>query len=176
MARELTERSAILNLQTYLRQLSFFDNTLPELPLDGIFASETRRAVEIFQENHSLPVTGEADRVTWDAIYEAYRASVFLHAKPVALDIFYRNPSPAHIRRGDLGFQVAAVQYMLNEILTFYSDVPEIHINGSYDEQTADAVGMFQGYADLPKTGEVDLETWNRMAQFFNELFRHSNQ
>ena len=47
MARELTETQAIRNLQTYLRQLSFFDESLPELPIDGVFDTETQRAVEI---------------------------------------------------------------------------------------------------------------------------------
>lgn len=176
MPREFTERQAILNLQRYLRQLAFFDSRLPELPLDGIFESETRDAVEIFQQNNGLPVTGEADRETWDAIYVAYVESVAQHAKPVPIDVFFRTPDADVIRQGAVGFRVTAVQYMLNEVLLFYSDYPVMNTNGSFDEQTMDAVRLFQGYSSLPQTGEVDLETWNRLTNFYNEHARHSNQ
>ena len=176
MAREFTETQAIRNLQRYLRQLSFFDEELPELPIDGVFESETQRAVEIFQRNSGLAITGVADRATWDAIYTAYLLSLAQHSKPNAVDIFYRLPIPNVIRNGDVGFQVAAVQYMLSEILTFYGDLPEIVTDGRYGEQTVEAVRLFQGYASLPTSGEVDLDTWNRLSGMYNELFRNGNQ
>jgi len=176
MSREFTERQAILNLQRYLRQLSFFDPRLPELPLDGIFESETREAVEIFQQNNELPVTGEADRETWDHIYQSYLESLTQHAKPVPMDIFFREPEYEVIRRGTVGFPVAAVQYMLNEVLVFCSEYPIIADNGNFDEQTENAVKLFQEYTFLPLTGEVDLQTWNRLTSFYNEHARHSNQ
>ena len=176
MPGEFTERQAVLNLQRYLRQLSFFDSRLPELPLDGIFESETREAVRIFQQNNGLPVTGEADRETWDAVYLAYVDSVAQHAKPVPIDVFFREPENEVIRRGAVGFRVAAVQYMLNEVLLFYSEYPVMADNRSFDEQTENAVKLFQGYSSMPQTGEVDLETWNRLASFYNEHARHSNQ
>lgn len=176
MAREFTEVQAIRNLQRYLRQLAFFDPSLPEVPIDGIYASETREAVEIFQRNRGFAVTGEADRETWDAIYAAYRLSDRQYAKPIAVDVFYREPDPAYIQKGDVGFHIAAVQYMLQEILPFYGDTAEIPTDGIYGDQTADAVQRFQMYADLPQSGEVDVETWNRLAMFYNEYFRHSNQ
>ena len=176
MAREFTDQQAIRNLQKYLRQLSFFDQTFPEVPIDGIYASETREAVEIFQEKHGLAVTGEADRETWDAIFSVYRTSVDQHSKPVPIDLFYRTPTPGYIREGDGGFHVSAVQYMLNEILLFYGNTEEITIDGNYSEQTSDGVKQFQKYINLPQTGEVDRETWDRLAMFHNEQFRRSNQ
>ena len=154
MAREFTELQAIRNLQRYLRQLALFDENLPEVPVDGVYESETRRAVEIFQENNGIPITGIVNRVTWDAIYAAYLLSLAQHSKPNAVEVFYRLPIPNIIQRGDAGFQVAAVQYMLSEILTFYGDFPEIVTDGSYGEQTSDAVRLFQGYTSLPQSGE----------------------
>ena len=176
MAREFTESQAIRNLQRYLRQLSFSDAKLPEVPIDGVYASETQRAVEIFQRDHGIPVTGVADRATWDASYAAYLVSLAQYGKPNAVDIFYRLPIPNALRRGDVGFGVAAVQYMLNEIFSFYADVPEIVTDGTYGEQTADAVRLFQKYASLPQSGEVDLDTWNHLSGMYNELFRNGNQ
>jgi peptidoglycan hydrolase-like protein with peptidoglycan-binding domain len=176
MARELTETEAVRNLQRYLRQLAYFDPELPELPVDGVFDTETQRAVEIFQKSNGLAVTGVADRLTWEAIYAAYLLSLASHAKPEAVDVFYRSASPEALRLGDVGFAVAAVQYMLNEVLTFYIDRPNIDTNGFFGEETLDAVRLFQQYVLLPPTGEVDLETWNRLTKTYNELFRNDNQ
>lgn len=176
MAREITETQSIRNLQRYLRQLSFFDDSLPEVPIDGVFDTQTRHAVEIFQRDHGFPVTGEADRATWDAIFDAYLRSVASTAKPDAVDIFFRRPVPTFIRMGDAGFPVAAVQYMLNEVLIFYGDPVQITTDGSYDQQTEDGVREFQKISSLPLTGEVDLETWNRLTSLYNELFREGNQ
>ena len=176
MSGEFTQARAIRNLQLYLRQLSFFDDALPQLPIDGVWGTETQQAVEIFQGENRLPVTGIVDRATWNAIYQAYLNSVATYAKPEAVDIFYRNPIPSALRLGDIGFAVAAVQYMLNEILAFYGDRPDISTDGLFGEGTFDAVRLFQQYASLPATGEVNLETWNRMTQVYNELFRTSNQ
>ena len=176
MAENFTQAQAIRNLQLYLRQLSFFDDALPQLPMDGVWGTETQQAVEIFQGENGLPVTGVADRATWNAIYQAYLDSVATHAKPEAVDLFYRNPIPNALRLGDIGFSVAAVQYMLNEILSFYGDRPDISTDGLFDEGTLDAVRLFQQYASLPVSGEVNLETWNRMTQVYNEFFRTGNQ
>jgi peptidoglycan hydrolase-like protein with peptidoglycan-binding domain len=65
---------------------------------------------------------------------------------------------------------------MLNEILTFYGDRQDVATDGLFGEGTLDAVREFQKYASLPETGEVDLETWNRITQTYNELFRNGNQ
>lgn len=176
MSKELTQTQAIRNLQKYLRQLSFDNKTLPELPIDGVFDTETQRAVEIFQQEHRIPVTGIVDRTTWDAIYKSYLLSVEKNAKPNSVDIFFRSPQSSSLRMGDAGFAVSAIQYMLNEILTFYGNLPEITIDGYFGEQTADAVRLFQGYTSLPQNGEVNLETWNRISAVYNELFKDGNQ
>jgi len=176
MAKEFTERQAILQLQRYLRQLSFFDMSLPEVPVDGIYASETREAVEIFQRNNRLDVTGEVNRETWDALFRAYNDSLQKYAKPVPIDLFYQNPVPSYIQTNDVGFAVAAIQYMLNEALLFYDEQEDIITDGRYSEQTANAVTIFQKHANLPPTGVVDAETWNRLTLFHNEHIRLSDQ
>lgn len=176
MARELSEKYAIRNLQRYLRQLALTEGVLPELPIDGVYDSETRFAVEEFQRVNGLPITGEADRNTWDAIYLAYLDAIRQNAKPNSVDIFYRQPTPTYIQNGDVGFQVVAVQYMLNEVLLFYGDTMEVVADGRYNESTIEAVRNFQQYTTLPQTGVVDLETWNRLSMLYNDLFQNGNQ
>ena len=176
MAREFTEQQAIRNLQRYLRQLAFLDLSYPELPIDGIFEEETRNAVRIFQKKNGFAVTGEADRETWEAIYQAYLTSLLAYSKPVPVDIFHRGDSPTYMKYGDKGFHVSAVQYMLNEILIFYGDDPSLNADGTYGEKTSETVRLFQQIAALPQTGEVDLETWNRLTMLYNDLFLKNNQ
>ena len=176
MSREYTKKQAIINLQQYLRQLSYFNAAIPQVPVDGIYGSETKEAIEIFQKNRGYEVTGEADRETWDALFQEYQASVDAYSKPIPIDLFYREPIPAIIRVDDEGFAVMAIQYMLNEAFLFYQDSDEISTDGKYNEQTAKAVRAFQGFSALPETGEVDLQTWNALTLFHNEHFRQSNQ
>ena len=74
MDKPLNLQDAILNLQRYLRALSFVDSRLPRVPLDGLFDSETRRAVEIYQRTRDLPETGIVDKTTWDTLFNEYLA------------------------------------------------------------------------------------------------------
>ena len=41
MAREFTETQFIRYIQRYLRQLAFFDENMPQVPVDGFFDSDT---------------------------------------------------------------------------------------------------------------------------------------
>jgi len=46
----------------------------------GVFTAATERNLSTFQENHHLPVTGEADASTWCALMDAQRLPV--HSQP----------------------------------------------------------------------------------------------
>lgn len=59
-------------LQFMLSVLAQFYNVIPFLTIDGVFGAATQAAVSAFQQMTALPVTGEADEVTWDALYRAY--------------------------------------------------------------------------------------------------------
>ena len=66
MADNHNEREAISKLQKYLRRLSQFDNDIRLVPIDGIYEEDTRLAVLEFQQKYGLPLTGVADRATWN--------------------------------------------------------------------------------------------------------------
>ena len=48
---------------------------LPEYGADGIYGSETTKAVKAFQQNHLLPITGKVDAHTAKVLDEALRAT-----------------------------------------------------------------------------------------------------
>ena len=169
------ERDAILNIQRYLRHLTFHDGRLGgqgQVPLDGIWESATRDAIIKFQQTRDLPVTGTVDRATWDALKAEYDRSVANNSPPVSLALFPRYPSGFTIKKGDAGFLVDTVQYLLEQLERLYF-FPDYKASGSFDDLTETYVRDFQRRNLIPPTGEVDRETWDAMAIQHNLLLEY---
>ncbi len=164
-----TEQQAITNLQTYLRQLSYFDDTIPAPPVDGIFGDITRTSLTAFQANNGLPETGVADRLTHELLYDRYVASIEDHAPPHSILLFPRYPYGYEVTLGEESFLVMAIQHMLLEIGILY-DIPDLALNGVYDEPTARAIGDFQDRNLLPRTERVDKKTHDKLVDSFHIL------
>ena len=165
------ERVAIANLQRYLRQLAYFDETLGEVPIDGIFDTATEEALRAFQESVGLPPTGRTDFVTWEALFAAYLQSLEEHSAPHRIAHFPRLPENYTIEIGDVQFLVRIIQNALQELGAIYDDIGEVPQSGEYDEATAAAVRVFQEKHGLPPTGAVDRRTWNALADAYNRNF-----
>lgn len=160
---------AVANLQRYLRQLAYHTPEIRQVPVDGIFESATRNALSDYQRYVGLPVTGIADRETWDRLYLDYLDSVEFYSPPTPIALFQRFPVGYYMDIGAIGIDVAALQYMLGELTLLYLLTPP-QVTGTYDQTTADAVRSFQEYVMLPVTGQVDILTWNAITDRFNAL------
>lgn len=158
------------NLQRYLRQLSFWEAITPP-PIDGIFDDATERALSEYQALRGLPVTGVADRETWERLYADYRASLAAHSPPRQISAFYLEPEGYVIGEGSVGFAVYALQHMLSELRHSYVELEGIVPTGVYDEATANAVRFFQTENRIPNEGGVGMMTWNELADRYNTLF-----
>ena len=160
--------AATMDLQRYLRQLSFAEPSIPPPPVDGIFDTRTTDSLRAFQRLKGLAATGIADADTWELLYADYRASLAANtpARPIA--VFAAGDL---LQAGSIGFAVTALQYMLRELQHSHSALAEVAQTGIYDEQTANAVRILQKSALLPMTGKVDLLTWNAIADAYNLLF-----
>ena len=169
MAEKQNERDAIRNIQKYLRQLSHHDDNINPVPIDGIWESDTARAVAAFQEKNGLRVTGTVDRETWDALKLAYDKSVAQNSPTVPIFLFPRMPQDYSVGIGDTGFLNDAVQYMIYELSSIYF-FPNFEISTVYDEKTAEAVRDFQKRNFIPQSGRVDRETWDAIATQHNIL------
>lgn len=171
MANNIFQRDAIKNIQRYLRQLSFHDDTITPVPIDGVWAEQTRRALMQFQRSQGLPVTGTVDNSTWAVLKKKYDESVALNSPPLKLDLFPRNTYGGEYEAsaGDSGFLVDAIQYLLGELGRLYS-FPEYAPSGVYDESTAAIVRDFQTKNNIPATGKVGRETWDAMVAQHNLL------
>lgn len=142
----LTEMSAgegdtglnVYVLQNRLGQMGYFTGSHT-----ACFGELTRQAVEAFQRDSGLPVTGQADAATWAAIYSRSGAT---------------NGSADVMKFGDSGENVRAVQSRLNA-LGFFDNA----MTGEYGYATETAVRLFQTAANLEATGLLDAETSSRL-------------
>lgn len=62
----------VYRLQEYLRRVSLVNQNIPNITLDGIFGSETKKAVMSFQKEYGPEVTGIVDDEMWDKLYNEY--------------------------------------------------------------------------------------------------------
>ena len=165
------KRIATRNLQRYLRTLSYFDERIPSVPIDGIFDSATEQGVRAFQKVYGLPATGRVDEETWKALYERYQKERALRDAPARISHFPRLPENYTVELGEQQFLVQIIQNALSELDAVYGWGFDIPLSGVYDESTAAAVRIFQEKNGLPATGGVDRATWNALANAYNAQF-----
>ena len=164
------EAQATANLQRYLRQLSYHHPEITPPPIDGIFERDTEESLKDFQAMVGLPVTGRADRRTWDALYAMYRASIAENEPPRTVAILPFVAGEILLQKGDEGFTINVLQYMLRELGESLAELEEVEITGIFDENTARAVRLFRVQNGLPDGETVDLITWNTLVDRFNRL------
>lgn len=169
MDTPLNLQDAILNLQRYLRAISFVDPRIPRVPVDGLFDSDTRLAVEIYQTTRGLPVTGIVDKNTWDSLFAEYGRVTAAQYRPSTPNFFPAGPPDYEAALGDEDAFIFLLQIMLRELSSVYDGISDVEISGVFDSPTENAVKIFQRASLLPDTGRVDLTTWNRLTEdFFN--------
>ncbi len=167
MDTPLNLKEAIINLQTYLRALSYIEDEINRIPIDGIFDSETERAVASFQRVSGLPETGIVDKATWDAIYAAYSELIKNTDRSPNVNFFPSSPAGYEAAVGDEHVFISLVQFLLRELSVVFDTFPEIEISGVFDDATQEAVKEFQRISSLPVSGRVDIRTWNLLARDF---------
>ncbi len=162
------EREAVRNLQRYLKQLSYTEDTILSPPVDGIFDDSTANALIAFQRLHSLPENGVADKATWDKLYAEYLLSLERNTPPMRLDIFPRTPDDYFMSLGDEYFLVGIIQLLLNELTIIYDAFVPLVISGIFDEATEANIAEFQSKNLLEPTGRLDKKTWNRLIEAYD--------
>ena len=169
MPKYSTEQEAVRNLQRYLRRLSQEENDLLPVPVDGIYGDRTREAVEEFQRMMGLPVTGVADRRTWELLFAEYERLQQEADRRISPDLFPRTPLDYQTAPGESHAFIALLQFMLNELNLTYETLPLLDLTGTMDAKTSSAVQEFQRISRLPQTGQVNRNTWNRLSEEYNQ-------
>lgn len=152
----------IRNLQTMLRSICKAEGYPESVIPDGIYGRATTAAVAAFQKAHALPVTGIADRETWEEIVQCYDADMveLQPAQAIQTDL----PADVPLTRGCRHHCLFLAQCMLREIADHYHCTCAPEINGVLDDATISALEGFQKTCALPATGSLDKQTWKQLA------------
>lgn len=138
----------VRKLQQQLKQLGYFTYS----DITGYYGVLTADAIRRFQRDNGLPVTGAVDNQTVARLASAVKAKT---TSPAPIE---RERLAVRLSIGALGDDVKRIQTKLKELGYFWTD-----ITGYYGTATADAVRRFQQAAQLPATGIVDGETYERL-------------
>lgn len=163
----------IRELQNMLRRIGranrVNDMIIPE---NGIYDVSTENAVRTFQRIYSLDPSGEVDNITWDAIVNENN-KVLRNTGDTAAIRPYPKYNGYELAEGERSELVFITQLMLNSVNLYY-DLPRVAVNGLFDTQTRDAVAEFQRINMLSESGIIDRETWDRLAEDYNETVNDS--
>lgn len=156
-------------IQYYLDFIAYFNQYLPRINADGIFGPATVEAVEAFQRQAGLPVTGIVDRITWNAIVNEYYN--ILNSLPYEFQSYSSLLYPGYlITFGSTGNVVEQVQTYLQVISQNLSEVPPVTVDGIYGTQTQNAVRVIQRLYGIPETGDIGSLTWNAIVELYNDF------
>ncbi len=154
-------------IQYFLAVVGNFYDTVPVIPVNGVFDAATAEAVRAFQRTVGIAEDGIVGEETWNELYRAYRGIIDTLELPenrVA-------PYPGEpLTLGDEGQYVTFLQEYLSVISETYPAVPAVTVSGVFDQQTEDAVRAFQEQFGLSPNGLVGPNTWDRIASLYEDL------
>ena len=139
---------------------------------NGIYGTDTYNAVRTFQQIFNLPQTGVIDRATWNSISRYYTAVTRLAQLTSEGDRVVTSNIPPNtvVSLGAKGGLVTRLQFMMNFIAQFYSEIPTVTQDGSFGSFTRNAVIAFQNRFGLTPDGVVGPATWIRLYEVYLAL------
>ncbi len=167
--------SDVFRIQTQLNRIQENYPAITRITsVDGVFDELTASATKDFQGVFSLPVTGEVDKATWykiNYIFNSVKKLAELDSEGLVYDEV-RRPYDSVLKLGDAGVAVQILQYYLNVLAYFNSDLLLIPSSGIFDEQTQSSVVEFQRYFGLDDDGIVGPLTWNEILKQYRITLR----
>ena len=155
-------------IQYFLAFIGFFNDSLPEIKVDGIFGPATENAVKAFQRQYGLTVDGIVGRSTWYRILDVYNST--LNSLPDEYRSYSSLLYPGYtITTGASGNVVTQLQTFLRTIAQNNKAIPLITVDGIYGDKTKAAVTAVQKLSGIPQTGAVGPLTWNAIVNLYNE-------
>ena len=100
-----------------------------------------------------------------------YGSSIFINTAPQVSGVPASWPG-SNLNIGASGDNVKMIQEQLNAIANVYITIPKVAVTSQYNEQTAEAVRVFQGIFNLPQTGIVDFPTWYKISSIYVAVTR----
>lgn len=160
--------TSIRDLQTFLRKISQYNNSVLSVIPDGIFGQQTEDSVKSFQTAYNLPVTGIADYPTWIKITSVHQTILENERNPDVLEAIPIYELP--INPGDESPYIYLIQGMINVLSAINNAFLPLEITGVHDAATVNAIKKIQELSGTPKKGTVDKATWNNIAGIYSML------
>ena len=158
------------------KQLNRIGANYPAIPIildDSIFfTKDMEEAVKKFQSIFDLNETGIVDKSTWykiKYIYNAVKNVSDLYSEGIKeedVEVLYQGK----VKLGDTASYIGNLNYYLNTISYFDSDIPYLHLEGyTFTENTEEVVKAFQQKYNIPVTGIIDDRTWFSIIDAYNQ-------
>lgn len=159
----------VSSLQTMLRLISETDaRILPIIP-DGIYGANTYASVLSFQDAYGLPLTGEADNLTWDAIVRAHDRAVTQTLSPTLSPLWSTSRT---VEPGQFNYHIYLIQAMLAALSDIFQQLTIPELSGILDETTQQGLRWIQSVSGLSQTGALDTATWNHLNALYRTIIR----
>lgn len=163
----------VQQIQIRLNRISTNYPSIPKInPTDGNFGVNTEEAVRAFQRLFRLTEDGIVGNATWYRItylFNAVKRLSELDSEGIRIDELPRAFEQL-LSLGDTGDNVRVMQYYLAVIAAYYDTIPEIAVNGTFDEATEAAVRAFQRQFGLTEDGLVGRQTWQAMEDAYESI------
>lgn len=174
------EATTIRQLQEQLRRISNAYPSIPFPPLSGRLDAATRQAISAWQRYVNLQVTGAPNRQTLRSIADAAGDLSFAQSTRAfqfpGKDLSFGQSDPplspqerTHPRLFFVGKPIRSLQTMIRAIGRINRSLPPVIPSGIYSQDTVQAVSSFQREYGLPVTGVVNLGTWNRIVEIYDD-------
>lgn len=160
------------------RQLLRIRRDYPAIPAissaTGYFGPETEAAVRAFQQIFNLSSDGIVGPTTWYALSRVYTGVTGLgeiesEGLPLPDTVV---PYPGRVlRQGSKGDAVRTLQRYLNDLASAYGALLPVNADGTFGNQTRNAVLAFQQLFDLTVDGIVGPATWNKLMQVWDAAY-----
>ena len=163
----------VQQIQIRLNRISTNYPSIPKIhPTDGNFGVNTEEAVRAFQRLFRLTEDGIVGNATWYRItylFNAVKRLSELDSEGIRIDELPRAFEQL-LSLGDTGDNVRVMQYYLAVIAAYYDTIPEIAVNGIFDEATEAAIRAFQRQFGLTEDGLVGRQTWQAMEDAYESI------
>lgn len=160
----------VVPAQYYLSFISTYNSAIPRVTIDGIFGNGTRQAVEAFQREYGLDVTGVIDRTTWDRLTQVYLGIIGDNPPQYLAQEYIPYPGRT-LGEGASGDAVRVLQERLLYLSDIFPNIPRVDVTGYFGPETEAAVLGFQTEFGLPQKGIVGPLSWNEIeSRYLNTL------
>ena len=163
----------VRQLKVQLNRISNNYPAIPKIEEENIFfTTDMEESVKAFQEIFDLPVTGTVDKATWYEVkylYNAVKKVADLASEGISIEEV-QFPYGETLQIGDTGPYIRPLNYLLNFLSYFDTDIPKLYLSGEeFTEDTKEVVIAFQTSNNIEADGIVDKNTWNALLTSYNQ-------